>query len=342
MPNGCIVFSGSYTIDIYQKCERIYEKLKIGSVQIQKKMTREKARKLLKQIYRCRILYLMAMPPIIAVFIFHYIPIYGVQIAFKNYRSSLGITGSEWVGLEHFKTFISHPYFSRIMWNTLRISLVSLLFFPVAIIFAIMLNEMRQQKLKRVCQMITYAPHFVSTIVVCSITMLMLNKNSGIINALVELLGGERRDYMAIPSAFVWIYTLSGLWQGLGWSTIIYLASLAGVPQELIEAARIDGAGRIGTIWHVHLPHLKPTVFTLLILQMGSLASVGFEKVFALQNTLNMEASSVISTYTYEMGLINHDFSYSSAIGLFNNIINIILIITANNISKKVAEVSMW
>lgn len=301
-----------------------------------------KVQKELKRIYRCRFLYLMAAPAMIAVFIFHYKPLYGVQIAFKDYRSSLGILGSEWVGLEHFKTFISYPYFTRIMWNTFRLTLTSLLFFPAPIIFAVMLNEMRNLKLKRACQMITYAPHFVSTVVVCTITMLMLNKDSGIINALVELLGGERRDYMAMPGAFTWIYTLSGVWQSLGWNSIIYLAGLAGVPQELVEAARIDGANRFRIIWHVHLPHLKPTLVTLLILQMGSLASVGFEKVFALQNTLNMEASSVVSTYTYQMGLVSHEYSYSAAIGLFNNIINIVLIITANKISKKVTEVSMW
>ena len=305
-------------------------------------MEKSKVQKELKRIYRCRFLYLMAVPAIIAVFIFHYKPIYGVQIAFKDYRSSLGIAGSEWVGLKHFKSFISYPYFTRIMWNTFKLTLTSLLFFPAPIVFAIMLNEMRNLKLKRVCQMITYAPHFVSTVVVCTITMLMLNKDSGIINALADLLGGERKDYMAMSSAFTWIYTLSGVWQSLGWNSIIYLASLAGVPLELVEAAKIDGANRLKTIWHVHLPHLKPTIVTLLILQMGSLVSVGFEKVFALQNTLNMEASSVVSTYTYQMGLVSHEYSYSAAIGLFNNIINIILIITANKISKKVTEVSMW
>ena len=184
-------------------------------------MEKSKVQKELKRIYRCRFLYLMAVPAIIAVFIFHYKPIYGVQIAFKDYRSSLGIAGSEWVGLKHFKSFISYPYFTRIMWNTFKLTLTSLLFFPAPIVFAIMLNEMRNLKLKRVCQMITYAPHFVSTVVVCTITMLMLNKDSGIINALADLLGGERKDYMAMSSAFTWIYTLSGVWQSLGWNSII-------------------------------------------------------------------------------------------------------------------------
>lgn len=298
-------------------------------------------RKLLKQMYRCRMLYLMILPPIITVFIFHYIPIYGVQIAFKDYRSSLGITGSEWVGLKHFKAFVEYPYFGKILWNTVRISLFSLATFPIPILFSIMLNELRSQKFKKVTQMITYAPHFVSTVVVCSMILLFLNRD-GLINNIGGFFGGERHDFMSVPSAFAPVYALSDLWQGLGWGTIIYLATLAGVSQELVEAAQIDGAGRMQIIWHVHLPHLKPTIITLFILRMGSLISVGFEKTFLLQNPLNLDASSVISTYVYEMGIISHQYSYSAAIGLFNNIINIILIAAANKISKKVAEVSLW
>lgn len=300
-----------------------------------------KAQRLLKQIYRCRMLYLMILPPIITVFIFHYIPIYGVQIAFRDYRSSLGITGSEWVGLKHFKAFVDYPYFEKILWNTVRISLFSLATFPIPILFSIMLNELRGQKFKKVSQMITYAPHFVSTVVVCSMILLFLNRD-GLFNNAGAFFGAERKDFMSIPSAFAPIYAVSDLWQGLGWGTIIYLATLAGVSQELVEAAQIDGAGRLQIIWHVHLPHLKPTIITLFILRMGSLISVGFEKTFLLQNPLNLDASSVISTYVYEVGIISHQYSYSAAIGLFNNIINIILIAAANKISKKVAEVSLW
>lgn len=302
---------------------------------------KERMQKLLKQMYRCRMLYLMILPPIITVFIFHYIPIYGVQIAFKDYRTSLGIIGSEWVGLKHFIRFIQYPYFGEILRNTIVISLFSLCMFPLPIIFSIMLNEMRNEKLKKTCQMITYAPHFVSVVVVCSMTTMFLNRE-GLINIIVELFGGEAKDFMAIPSAFAPIYAITGSWQDLGWGTIIYLATLAGVSMELVEAAKIDGATRLQTIWHVYLPHLKPTIITMFILRMGSLLTVGFEKTFLLQNPLNAEASSVISTYVYEVGLLGSQYSYSAAVGLFNNIINIILIVTANAISKKVAKTGLW
>ena len=241
-------------------------------------------------MYRCRMLYLMVLPSIITLFIFHYIPIYGVQIAFKDYRTSLGITGSEWVGLKHFKYFIfQYPYFTKVLTNTLKVSLLGLSTFPVPVIFAVMLNEMKNQKLKKVCQMITYAPHFVSTVVVCSMVILFANRE-GLFNIIAVFFGADARDFMAMPSAFAPIYVLSGLWSGLGWGTIIYMATLAGVSPELIEAARIDGAGRVKVIWHVQLPHLLPTIVTMFILRMGSLLSVGFEKTFLLQNDLNMDA----------------------------------------------------
>ncbi len=213
---------------------------------------KQKAKTLWMKVYRCRMLYLMILPSIIAVFIFHYIPIYGVQIAFKDYRSSLGIMGSEWVGLKHFKAFVEYPYFWKILWNTIRISLFCLLTFPLPVIFSLMLNEMKSPKLKKVCQMITYAPHFVSTVVVCSMLLLFLNRE-GLINNIVAFFGGERRDFMAIPGAFAPIYAISDLWQGLGWGTIIYLATLAGVPQELVEAAKLDGANRMRIIWHIYI-----------------------------------------------------------------------------------------
>lgn len=302
---------------------------------------KERFRKTLKQMYRCRLLYLLILPSIAAVFIFHYIPIYGIQIAFKDYRTSRGITGSEWVGFEHFISFFKYPYFSKVLWNTLWISLCSLMTFPIPIIFSLMLNEMKNGKLKKICQMITYAPHFVSTVVVCSMIILFTNRE-GLINIIITALGGEAVDFMAQPSAFAPIYAISGLWSGLGWGTIIYLATLSGVSQELIEAAKIDGANRMQIIWHVNLPHLKPTIITLFILNMGSLLSVGFDKVFLLQNDLNKDASSVISTYVYEIGLLNQKYDYSTAVGLFNNVVNIIMIVTANTISKKVAKTGLW
>lgn len=309
---------------------------------IVKKITvKEKVVMLIRQIYKCKALYLMVLPAVVALFVFHYIPLYGVQIAFKDYRSSLGILGSEWVGLKHFKNFINYPYFSKIMINTLRINLMSLLTFPLPVIFALMLNELKNQKFKNVCQMITFAPHFVSTVVVCAMVVLFTNRN-GLINVIIQMFGGETHDFMSIPEAFAPIFVFSGLWSGLGWGTIIYISALAGVSPELVDAAKIDGAGRMQVIWHVQIPHILPTVITMFILRIGNLVGVGFEKVFALQNNLNMETSSVISTYSYQIGILNHQYSYSTAIGLFNNLINVIMIILANQISKKVSKVSLW
>ena len=301
----------------------------------------ERLRGLGKRIYRCRALYMLLLPSVAAVFIFHYIPIYGIQIAFKDFRTGLGIWGSEWVGLKHFISFIRYPYFKRIMWNTFWISLVSLCTFPAPVIFALMLNEMKNVKLKKICQTITYAPYFVSVVVVCSMTILFLNRD-GLINMILGFFGKGQTDWMSVPSAFAVIYAVTDLWQGLGWGTIIYLATLSGVSMELMEAAKIDGAGRLKIIWHVNLPYLKPTILTLFILRIGSLLSVGFEKTFLLQNALNLKASSVISTYVYEVGLKNQQYSYSTAVGLFNSVINIALLIIANTISRKVAKTGLW
>lgn len=300
-----------------------------------------KTKQLLKDLKRDRTLYLMILPAIVTVFIFHYIPLYGIQIAFKDYSTKRGIWGSEWVGLKYFIKFFNYPYFTRVLWNTIRINLISLLTFPIPIIFAIMLNEMKGGKLRKVCQTLTYAPHFVSTVVVCSMVMLFTGRE-GLINIILGFFGKEAVDYLAIPAAFSWIHVISGLWSELGWSTIIYTATLAGVSAELVEAAQIDGATRLQTIWHVHLPHLKPTIITMFILKMGTMLNVGFEKVFLLQNPLNMEASSVISTYVYQVGIESSQFSYSTAIGLFNSIVNILLITMANKISKKLGESGLW
>lgn len=301
-----------------------------------------KTKKLFKQIYRCRLLYLMILMGFTATFIFAYCPIYGIVVAFKNYSSRAGIWGSEWVGLKHFRRFVNYPFFWQILFNTIRINVVCLVInFPLTIIFALMLNEMRSHKLKRICQQITYMPYFISTVVVCSMAILMLNR-TGLVNLIITALGGELTDFMSEPEAFPYIYALLDTWTGLGWGTIIYLASLSSISLELIEAARIDGAGRFQVIWHVHLPHLKPTIMTLLILNMGGMLNVGFEKVLLLQNPLNSSTAEVISTYSYEVGIIQQQLSYSSAIGLFNNAINVMFIFAANKLSKKLTEVGLF
>lgn len=299
-------------------------------------------RRTLQKMGRKWQLYALILPGIISVFVFHYIPIYGVQIAFKDFRSSRGIAGSEWVGLEHFIRFLEYPDFWKILWNTVRISLYSLATFPCSVILALMVNELNSERYKKVMQMITFAPHFISTVVVCSMVLLFFNRGQGLVNNLVELMGGERYDFISSTKYFSSLYVWSGVWQNLGWNAIIYIAALSNVSPELIEAAKVDGATRLQIVRYVNFPAILPTVITMLILSAGSLLSVGFEKIYLLQNPLNMEASRVISTYVYEIGLQGGQFSYSTAIGLFNNVVNIVVIIIVNNISKRVTKVALW
>lgn len=286
--------------------------------------------------------YLLLLPGLIYLIIFEYGPMYGVQIAFKNYRASKGIWGSSWVGLKHFIRFFEYPNFWKMIQNTLSITLLSLATFPCAIIFALFLNEVKQTRLKKSIQMITYMPHFLSEVVVCSLIILFLNRTSGPINNLVAFFGGERVDYMGIANAFPVIYVLSGLWQGLGWSSILYISALASVSQEEIEAARIDGASRLQTVWHINIPAILPTIVITLLMKMGNVMSVGYTKILLLQNELNLERSSVISTYTYEIGLIGGQYSYSSAIGLFNNVVNITILLIANKLAKKLTDTGLF
>lgn len=298
----------------------------------------------INRIKRYKILYLFILPPVIAVFIFHYIPFYGIIMAFQNFKPSKGFFGSDFVGLKNFIKFFNYPYFGRMIRNTLILSLLGFATFPLPIIFSLMLNEIKNGKLRKVCQTITYAPHFVSTVVVCSMTLLFLQQDGGVINVIIEFLGGEAQEWISYPSVFPFIYVISGIWTSLGWSTIIYMSALSSVSSEVVEAARIDGAGRFGVIWHVYLPHIKPTIIILLIMNMGSVLSTNFEKIFLLQNPLNTEISSVLSTYSYQMGIIGGQYSYSAAIGLFNNVVNVILVILANKISKSLSEdkIGLW
>ena len=300
------------------------------------------SKSLRKNILKCWQLYLLLMPAFLAVFIFHYIPIYGAQIAFKDYRTSLGIGGSEWVGFKHFIRFLTFPDFWKIMKNTVVLSLYSYLTFPLSIILALSMDEIKNVKFKKVVQMITYAPHFVSTVIVVSMIKLFFARGTGFINALIEMLGGERIAFLEKTSYFPSLYVWSGVWTELGWGTIVYMAALAGVSDELIEAAKIDGAGRLRVIWNIKIPCILPTVITMLILRTGSLVSVGFEKIYAMQNSFNLDVSRVLSTYVYELGIQNAQFSYSSAINLFNNMINLVLVLTVNWISKKVSETGLF
>ena len=300
-----------------------------------------KGSRLLRRMWKSREVYLLVLPAIISVFIFHYIPIYGAQIAFKNFKPKLGIWGSPWVGFKNFERFINYPYFETMMWNTLWINIVDLIFFPLPIIFALLLNEMRFPRTKKVCQTITYAPHFVSTVVVCTM-ITMFCSSEGLFKILADLAGIVYSNPLEKSNLFAWVLALCNVWQGLGWSTIIYMAALAGVSPELIEAARIDGCNRVQIIRNINLPTIIPTAVTLLILRMGSMLSTGYEKILLLQNNLNLDGSNVISVYVYQVGMLDGKFSYSTAIGLFNSVIEIILVLTVNAISKKVNEVSLW
>lgn len=299
--------------------------------------------RLAKNIQKNWILYLMILPPVIYYLVFAYAPMYGVQLAFRNYEVKKGIWGSPWVGLDHFKRFFKSYNFGLLIQNTIGISVYSLLVgFPIPILFALMLNYIKNKYLKKTVQMVSYAPYFISTVVMCGMIVIFLNPDTGVVNSLRNLVGFKPIDFMANPKMFKSIYVWTGVWQGMGWNSIIYISALSGVDYQLHEAAIVDGASKLKRIWHVDLPSIKPTIIMLLILQMGSLMSVGFEKVFLLQNTLNKQAASVISTYVYEVGLINSDYGYSTAIGLFNSVINLVLIVAANQACKKIADESLF
>jgi putative aldouronate transport system permease protein len=283
------------------------------------------------------------MPTIIYFAVFSYAPMYGLLIAFKNYNGAFGIWGSPWVGFKHFKDLLGSYYFWPIIKNTLTISFYSTAIgFPFPIILALMLNEVNNYKYKKFVQTVLYAPHFISTVVMVGIIIIMLSPTIGIVNHWLEFLGFERYYFMIQPDAFKHIYVWSGIWQNMGWGAIIYLAALSTVSTELYEAATIDGASRIQKIWHINIPAIKPTIVIMLIMSIGSMISVGFEKTFLLQNDMNIKASEVISTYVYKRGLINGSFSFSTAVGLFNNVANLILLLIANFIARKTSETSLF
>lgn len=289
------------------------------------------------------LLYVMILPVVIYYIVFAYIPMYGVQLAFKDYNIKQGIMGSPWVGLEHFKRFFSAYNFKDLLKNTVGISVYSLIAgFPIPIIFALMLNYLKSKHLKKVVQMVSYAPYFISVVVMCGMLAIFMNVDTGIFNTVRNLVGLPSVDFLAKPEWFKSIYVWSGVWQGMGWSSIIYISALSGVDEQLHEAAIMDGATKIQRMIHVDLPSIKPTIVMLFILQLGQLMNVGFEKVYLLQNTLNKRSASVISTYVYEIGLINSDYGYSTAVGLFNSVINLLLIVIANWLCKKLTEESLF
>lgn len=287
-------------------------------------------------------LYLLILPAVAFVFIFNYMPMYGIVIAFKDFRANKGILGSAWVGFKHFERFFSYPDFWKIIWNTARISLYSFATFPLPVILALMVNELRSRKFKKFAQMITYAPHFISTVVVCQMISIFFDRSNGLVNNIAALLGNERVAYLEVGRYFPALYVWSDVWQNLGWDAIIYIAALSGVSPDLVEAAQIDGAKKRHIVWHVNIPTILPTIVIMLILRCGGLFGVGFEKTYLLQNALNLGYSQVIATYTYEIGLLSAQYSYSAAIGLFNTVINVVILLIVNAVAKKASDISLW
>lgn len=288
-------------------------------------------------------LYLLLLPVVAYFIIFHYMPMCGLQIAFRNYSVRLGIWHSKWVGLKHFQRFFRSYYSMEVISNTLLISLYSLAVgMPFPILLALSMNEVRCKAFKRTVQTVTYAPYFISTVVMCSMIFLFLSPQNGVINRVIMAFGGESVYFMGKPGLFKTIYVLTSVWQYAGWNSIIYMAALSGIDPQLHEAATIDGAGRFKRIWHINIPGILPTVVIMLILNCGSIMSVGFEKIFLLQNDLNRSSSEVISTLVYQQGLIQNDFSYSTAVSLFNSVVNCILLGTVNWVARRVGETSLW
>lgn len=287
-------------------------------------------------------LYLLVVPVIVFYLIFAYTPMYGALIAFKNYSVGKGFLASEWVGFEHFKNFFASPDCGRIIWNTLRINLLNLVLgFPAPIILALMLNELWGTKFKKVAQTVTYLPHFISVVVICSLIKIFVDKD-GIITLICSIFGLENTNMLNNKHLFTPIYVLSNIWQTVGWDSIIYLAALTGVNANLYEASSLDGAGKWKQLIHVTIPGIFPTIVTMLILKIGSLMNLGYEKILLLQNPLIYDTSDIITTYTYRLAFSGQQWSYTTAIGLFNSVVNLILLVGANKVSKKLTETSLW
>lgn len=288
-------------------------------------------------------LYLLCIPAIVFILIFNYGPMYGVQIAFKNYKTGLGIWGSEWIGFEHFERFFKSPNFKTILPNTLRISIYQLVAgFPFPVIIALLLNQVQHLKYKKFVQTTLYAPHFISIVVLASMITVFLSPSTGIVNVLLEKIGLDRVHFMGVPEYFEDIFVWSDVWQSAGWGSIIYIAALSAVNPELYEASKMDGASRLQQILYVDIPSILPTIVIMFILRTGQFMNVGFQKAFLLQNSLNLPRSEIISTYVYKIGLLNSQFSYSTAINLFNTVVNIILILSVNFLAKRLSEQSLW
>ena len=288
-------------------------------------------------------LMVLCILPVAYFIIFYYVPMYGVQIAFKDFKAIKGIWGSPWVGLKHFKRFFNSSQFWPLLKNTLALSFMQLLIgFPVPINLAILLNQMRNKKYKKFVQSVVYCPHFISIVVLTSMLYIFLSPRNGIINTMIKALGGESIFFLGEAKYFRGVFVASGVWQNAGWNAIIYISALAGISPDLYEAAEIDGANKWQRIWHIDLPGILPTMVMMFIMEIGKVMNLGFQKAYLMQNAQNLATSEIISTYIYKVGLINAQYSYSAAINLFNNVINIILLVSCNYLAKKITKNSLW
>ncbi len=300
-------------------------------------------RKYLKRIVVRYDLYLMLLLPMAWYILFQYVPMYGVQIAFKDFNPARGILHSQWIGLDNFTRFFSSYYFLDLLWNTASISLLSLLVaFPVPIILAILIHEIQSDRFKKIVQNVTYIPHFISLVVIVGMLQLFLDPKTGIINIFIQSAGGKAIPFLTEGAWFKPLLIGSNIWQNMGFQSIIYVAALSGVNPQLYEAAKMDGASRMRRILHVSIPGILPTIIILMILDVGHFMNVGFEKILLMQNSLNMTSSDVISTFVYRNGIQKGDYGYSSAIGLFNSLINFTLLLLVNRYARKKAETSLW
>ena len=287
-------------------------------------------------------LYLMMLPIIVYYLIFKFGPMFGLSIAFMDYKPAKGFLGSNFVGLKHFKNFFTNYYFGRLLTNTIRISICSLLTFPAPIILALLLNELKSKRFSKWAQTITYIPHFISTVVICGIIVKLTSSTGGITSILHTLFGIPQETLLNQSKYFLPIYILSDLWQTLGWNSIIYLSALAGIDQELYDAAKVDGAGRFKQVLYITIPCLMPTIIIMLILKMGKIFNVGYEKIMLLYNPAIYDVADVINTYVYRKGLIDAQYSYSAAVGLFNCIVSFTLVTLTNKLSKKASGSGLW
>ena len=312
-----------------------------AALELTDKQKRRKATlKLMRQNYQ---LYIFLIPAIVFIVLFMYTPLYGLQIAFKNYRGGEGIWGSAWVGFKWFNQFFSTPRCWEIVKNTLTISVYSLVAgFPLPICLAIILNYVKNLRFKKFAQTVTYMPYFISTVVLVAMMNLFFSPSSGFINTIIKSFGGEPVYFMGMSSLFPHMYVWSGIWQSMGYSSIIYIAALSGVSPELHESAVIDGANILQRIWHIDIPTIMPTMIILLIMSCGNIMNVGSEKVYLMQNDLIADVSEIISTYVYKIGLTNNQFSFSTAIGLMNNVINFVILVAANKLANKLFGSGLW